>query len=130
VRLEGMTDVSEVLRCGVYALCYRGAVVYVGKSKAMLGRVYTHKSAWGQKKPRWLTVSAKGMLFDEVHVLPCREDQLDELERALINRYKPKNNILLKTPEPIREEVKLTVNGINLSLNGVAQSPPQVVRRI
>jgi hypothetical protein len=38
------------------------------------------------------------MLFDEVHVLPCRIEDLDVVERAMIELYRPFYNIKLKPP--------------------------------
>ena len=40
-------------------------------------------------------------LFDRVFVLPCRVEDLDRLERAMIEMYRPKYNIKLKPPTPI-----------------------------
>lgn len=100
--LEGFVDVSAILRCGIYALVRDGVVVYVGQSKRMLSRISAHKSNWGRKSmPAWMPVSLRGVLFDEVHVLPCRVEDLDQLERALINLYKPRYNIALKQPTPV-----------------------------
>lgn len=102
VVLEGFINVSVVLRCGVYALVRAGVVVYIGQSKKMLSRIEAHRSNWGRKSvPAWMPVSLRGVLFDEVHVLPCRVEDLDHLERALIELYKPKYNIQHKTPAPV-----------------------------
>lgn len=99
--LEGFINVSAILRCGIYALVRDGAVVYVGQSKKMLARVSAHKSNWGRKAtPTWMPASLRGVLFDEVHVLPCRVEDLDRIERALIDLYKPKYNIQHKTKAP------------------------------
>jgi len=117
VQLEGFTAVSEILRSGVYALAYKGEVVYVGKSKAMLARVYTHRQVWAQKRkgntPAWLNV--KGILFDSIFVRPCHPDQIDALEREMINTYKPKHNELLKAPGPVTGSITLTINGRTIS---------------
>lgn len=100
--LEGFINVSAILRCGVYALVREGVVVYVGQSKKPLARVSAHRSNWGRKAmPAWMPASLRGVLFDEVHVLPCKVEQLNELEKALINLYKPKYNIALKAPTPV-----------------------------
>lgn len=103
LELEGFVDASAMLRCGVYALVYRGVVVYVGKSKCMLGRVYGHRSNYTSKRrkevPSW--VPTKGFLFDEIHVRPCAPDLVDALEYALINTYKPKHNTQLKHTLPV-----------------------------
>lgn len=100
--LEGFVDVSAILSAGVYALVRDGVVVYVGQSKRMLTRVSAHKSNWGKKSvPAWLPPSCRGILFDEVHVLPCRIEDLDIIEARMINLYKPRYNIKIKTPDPV-----------------------------
>lgn len=94
MRVDGFEDVSLMLRPGVYLLLYRGAVVYVGKSKSMLGRIYAHKNLWaeGRKKaaPAWLPI--KGVLFDQILIRPCALEDLDALEQEMIARYKPRLN--------------------------------------
>ena len=116
--LEGFIDVSAILRCGVYALVREGVVVYVGQSKKMLQRVSAHKSNWGRKAmPAWMPVSLRGVLFDEVHVLPCRVEDLDRLERALIDLYKPKYNTQLKAPTPTTTPMTLTINNVSVPIN-------------
>lgn len=130
MRLEGFEDISTVLRAGVYALAYRGAVVYVGKSKSLYSRIYAHRSMWtkarqGKKPPAWWPSSVKGILFDEVHIRPCRLDQLDALEQELINRYKPRYNVQLKAPGPITAPIPLTINGVALCLNQPSQPQPK-----
>ena len=125
VVLEGFINVSAILRCGVYALVREGAIVYIGQSRKMLGRISAHKSNWGRKSmPAWMPVSLRGVLFDEVHVLPCRVEDLDRLERALIDLYKPRYNIALKQPTPTTTPLNLVVNGISVPLN----HPPRVPR--
>lgn len=101
--LEGFVNVTPILRAGVYALVRGGVVVYIGQgTKTMLARIEAHRSNWGRKRmPAWMPASLRGVLFDEVHVLPCRIEDLDELETAMINLYKPRYNIKLKTPEPV-----------------------------
>lgn len=100
--LEGFINVSAILRCGVYALVRDGVVVYVGQSKKPLARISAHRSNWGRKAmPAWMPASLRGVLFDECHVLPCKVEQLDALERALIELYKPKYNIAHKTNAPV-----------------------------
>lgn len=123
MKLEGFADQSNMLRPGIYALCYRGAVVYVGKAKILLTRIYSHRNSWGkerrgQKLPDWLS---RAILFDEVHVFPCRIDQLDEREREFIDRYNPRYNRRLRTGNP-----SFVVNGIML---GVKPPPPEPMTR-
>lgn len=102
VELEGFLDVSRILQGGVYALVHREVVVYVGKSKVMLGRVYSHRVAWGKKSTKAIGLKpTKGILFDAVWIRPCALDQIDELESAMINLYKPRYNSLLRNGLPV-----------------------------
>lgn len=125
--MEGFIDVSQVLRSGIYMLCHRGVVIYIGQSKSMLARVYSHKSLWGQKQrrkvPEWMPI--KGILFDEVHICPCPLDKLDELELAMINLYKPKFNIRLKTPGPATQPFNIRINGLTIPVN----TKPTIIER-
>ena len=125
--LEGFIDATALLRPGIYALLYRGVVVYVGQSKVPLSRVYAHRSLRSRKAPAWLPI--KGMLFDEVHVLPTLVDDLDRVERALIDLYKPKYNVKLKSPQPVSQEIILTTPiGVCVTLNKLPRTP--LVRRM
>jgi len=99
--LEGFVNITPILSPGVYALLRDGVVVYVGQSRRPLSRIAAHKSNWGRKTPSWLPASVRGILFDEVHVLPCRVEDLDEVEATMINLYKPRYNIRVKTPDPV-----------------------------
>ena len=130
--LEGFIDVSAILRCGIYALVREGVVVYVGQSKKMLGRIAAHKSNWGKKSmPAWMPVSLRGVLFDSAYVLPCRVEDLDRLERALIDLYKPKYNINLKTPDPVSTPLTIRVDGkVVATMNDVYKPCPKFERRI
>ena len=67
--------------CGVYLLREGDSVVYVGQSKTcLLTRVRFHMTQ-GVKK------------FDNVTYIACPFEEVDELERDLIARYKPKYNV-------------------------------------
>lgn len=130
--LEGFVNVSPMLRPGVYALLKDGVVVYIGQSKKPLSRVEAHRSLWGRtqrnKAPGWLPI--KAILFDEVHVLPCRVEDLDQIERAMIDLYKPKYNIKLKAPTPVATEFNITIGGITIPFNAPPPSVPRFERRI
>lgn len=100
--LDGFIDVSATLLPGVYALVREGVVVYVGQSKRPLARISAHKSNWGRKAmPAWMPASLRGVLFDEVHILPCRLEDLDRVEAFIIELYKPRYNIRVKSPSPV-----------------------------
>jgi len=127
VKLEGFAEVSEILKAGVYALVKNGVVIYVGKSRSLYARIYTHRTtaqrkAKGKTIPTWLP--AKGFVFDQVFVKTCRLEELDELERSMINLYKPRYNESLKTNRPISVPTTISVNGFTLGLNGGRSSAP------
>lgn len=127
MEMPGFVNVSEVLQSGIYALVYRGEVVYIGQSRAMIVRVSTHRSNARRKMPSWMPV--KGVVFDELHVMPCTLDKLDELEYDLINLYKPRGNINLKHRLPSTREVTLIgANGVSITLN--QRSAVLIERRI
>lgn len=131
MQLADFFNASEILRSGVYILVHRGVVIYVGKSKCMLARIYTHRNVWASKRrgkaevPWWLPIP--GIHFDEIHVRPAALHLLDELEREMIELYKPKFNKKLKTDAKARAEVPMVINGITLRLNA---KPEPFERRI
>lgn len=117
--IEGFINVSAVMRCGVYALVREGTVVYVGQGKRMVARIEAHRSNWGRKSvPAWMPVSLRGVLFDDVYVFPCRVEDLDRVERAMIDLYKPKFNIKLKDPTPITQQpLTLRMGEVSVPIN-------------
>ena len=136
-KFDGFVDVSQVLRAGIYLLCHRGQVVYVGKSKSMYSRIYTHRNQWNNAKrgkagPAWLPNSVKGILFDEVHIQSCMLEECDRLEAAAIARFQPKYNTLLKPSPNFNRHTKLpdlVINGIRVPLGPAIASAPALVRR-
>ena len=128
MQLEGFVEVSAILRSGVYALVRNGVVIYVGQSKSMYQRIYSHRTtanraARGKKIPTWMPI--KGFVFDEVWVMPVHVDRLDEVEAEMINRYKPKFNESLKTRHPTKLPTELVING-----QAVKLAQPEGMRRI
>ena len=124
--LEGFTNISESLRCGIYALAIKGKVIYIGKSKCMLVRIYSHRNAKSKKGslPSWFPV--KGIAFDEVHVQPCHPDRLDKLEFDMINLYKPRLNINLKNNLTINIPHILRVGNIEILVAAQATVHPSI----
>jgi excinuclease UvrABC nuclease subunit len=124
--LEGFLNLSAVLQPGIYALVYRREVVYVGKSNQMLRRVYEHRNnrmKWLQREPGWTKL--KSIPFDDVFVMPVEETRLDEVEREMIAKYRPKYNVLL-VPK-VAQLPPLTINGVIIG----AQRPQfHIERRI
>lgn len=131
MQLDGFLDISPLLRAGVYALCKRGVVIYVGKSKSLYARVYTHKhfanrGAKGRTVPPWLPV--KGIQFDELFIRPCALEDLDALEAAMINLYKPRYNQSLKNNLKVGP-LSLTINGVSIQTSGSPRPQIGIVER-
>ena len=125
--MEGFVDASSMLQGGVYILLHRREIVYIGKAKSFLSRIYTHRSTWsrlrkGDKLANWLPT--KGIMFDQFFLRPCRPDLVDALERELIAAHNPKYNTQLRTkstsPLP-----PLCINGIHIG----AMKPKQSFER-
>lgn len=134
MEIEGFTAVSPVLRSGIYALVQKGQIIYIGKAKCILNRAYTHRSNWvrtrkGQAIPEWLQTQ-KGILFDELHVMPCPEHLLDAEERRLIDIYRPTLNKLLKPNTLMTREVAISIKGLAFTLNEIPAPGPQISRRV
>ena len=132
MQLDGFADVSGVIRSGVYALCAKGTVIYVGKSRAMIARINTHRRAYIDKRKgakSWLTDSLgiPALLFDEIHIRPTAPHLLDEVEREMIDKFKPSYNVQLKTSEKIRAPIALTIAGQVFTMN--ARPPAPIIER-
>lgn len=120
MRLEGFTDSSEVLRSGVYALVAKGKVIYIGKSKSMIARINTHRRKWidrRKKDPFLSMINIPGLMFDEIHVRPVPIHLLAQVETEMINLYKPKYNVQLKTNAQITAPFNLTIAGRTITVN-------------
>lgn len=120
IALDGFTEVSPILRAGVYALVKAGVVIYVGKSKSLYQRIYAHRTtaqrkARGKEIPSWLP--AKGFVFDQVFVRTCSLEDLDRLEAEMINLYKPRYNESLKAAGKVTAEVPLKIGTAVVTLN-------------
>lgn len=130
--LEGFENATTILRSGIYILVKRGVVIYIGKSKNLYSRIYTHKhfanrAAKGQKIPAWLPV--KGMQFDEVHIRYVHVDQLDAEESAAINKYKPHYNTNLKNGLKVKAPISLSIGGEVIQLNAPPRPQSGILRR-
>lgn len=95
--IDGFTDVSALLRGGIYILISRGEVVFVGKaSSQMLARITTHRSLAKKSAPPWVPI--QGVVFDQVLIRQVHPDQIDEIHSALIDVYSPRHNIRIPFP--------------------------------
>ena len=115
--LEDFIEVTPILRPGVYVLVMDEVVVYVGQaSKHMMTRIESHRSLSRRKSvPGWLPIRA--VHFDQIFVLPCRVEDLNRIERGLIDLYKPRYNVQLKRPTHTETPLMLTFNGITIPMN-------------
>lgn len=131
MEVHGFIDASAMLRGGIYALEYQGKVVYIGKAKSMLVRIYTHRNNARKRAPPWMPPSAKGIVFDNVWVRPCHPDEVDDLEHALINFYRPRYNIQLKQLGNPRLKVPIEIRSGDavVQLGGPRPPAPILERR-
>jgi hypothetical protein len=80
----GFKNISYGRHPGVYVLCYKGKVIYVGKTVNAFTRVGQHD---------------KSIRFDQIFFIRCRLDELNDKEREYIHTLKPEANREYKTPE-------------------------------
>ena len=130
MQIEGFVNVSDVLRSGIYVLAYKGEVIYIGQSKRMLNRLAAHMSAWAAKrKAKQPHIIAKlGIYYDEVHIMPVHVDRLDEVERKLIDLYRPRLNVQHKRPGPSSAPFNLVIGGVSIPFR--QPSVPEITRRV
>lgn len=100
MEIAGFTDVSVLMRCGVYLLLYKGEVVYVGQSTKLHARIGGHIGTKGKRPRQMLSPRALPTIrFDQVLAMPCMLSDLDRIETELIKKYLPKYNTE-KKPKP------------------------------
>ena len=113
-------DVSALLGPGCYALCRGETVIYVGKAKVLITRIYAHFNAMARtrrgKKP---LPGTKGVLFNAVKVFPCKLVDIDAAERALIGQYRPRYNDR-HVPPP---KEKLTLQQVGFDFTRIGLGP-------
>lgn len=134
-RLREFGDCDAVLGPGVYALFLYGECVYIGKAKRVLHRLYAHKNLWERLRQR-KTLPRSGPLsgvrairFNGVGVYPCKEVDLDWVERAMIEKYRPKHNIQLK-PEGQVTLAKAGFDFTALLRDRTQAEQPKLLRRV
>lgn len=108
-------DFSALLGPGVYALVVRGEVVYVGKAKRLLSRFYAHRTS-GRRTASRSVFRDKPIYFTHIWACPCKEVDLDRVEREMISRYRPKENTNLL---PKDRTLTLESSGFNFIVMGV-----------
>lgn len=130
LRAEGFDPLPSVAApSAVYALVDRGVVVYIGQARNVYQRVTTHMRAPGRQRAgrstRFLSpgdIKGRGMPFDSVLVRWTAVADLDEVERTLILRFRPRYNE--RVVAPVRR-VRIDL----LSLGLMERRAPGEVRR-
>lgn len=130
-QLPGFQRLEGILKSGVYALAYHGEVVYIGKSKELVRRLYEHRLAYlnfraGKRRKVHPFSQAKAVLFDDILIRPCPMEELDAMEQALIAEFQPKINVKHKTPERVTKPISLVIKGRAFTIN----KPSETVRRL
>jgi excinuclease UvrABC nuclease subunit len=120
--MQDFLDFSALLGPGIYALVVRGEVIYVGKAKRLLSRIYAHKTN-GRRTVSRSTFRDKPIYFTHIWVCPCKEIDLDRIEREMIHRYRPKENTNLV---PKDRTLTLENSGFNFIVLGVDLRQSQI----
>jgi len=101
MKLEDFADISEVLGCGVFALAYRGQIVFVGKStRGMLAKIANYRA---KDLPSWFP----RVTFDQVFIRYVHPDQIDSVYAKLLAEHRPKHNrdILPALSQPMERRI-------------------------
>lgn len=129
LRAEGFDPFPSVAApSAVYALVNHGVVVYIGQARNVYQRITTHMRAEGRPRTasdRFLSpgdIKGRGIPFDSVLVRWTAVADLDEVERTLILRFRPKYNE--RVVAPVRR-VRIDL----LSLGLMERRAPGEVRR-
>lgn len=133
----GFIDIGESLKAGIYLLTYKREVVYVGKSKELLRRLYEHRLNYlrfkvGKKGHPYS--QAQPILFDGIMIHPCNPHDLDRLERQYIALHQPKHNKTLKG-KVHSGPIEIVVNGQTIVVGDSKQTKlpapgPKLTRRV
>lgn len=125
--MDGFVNASMMLRPCVYALAWKGEVVYVGASRRAVMRLYTHvRARQGRVLPRFRKL---GFRFDEVWIRECGIEDLGRVEREMIERYRPRHNVQHKPPPVPTAPLVLRVRNTVLTVGAAKPKPPLVFER-
>lgn len=130
------TPASEFLSCpamlgpGVYALLRGDTIIYVGKAKVLLQRLYAHWNM-ADRIRRGKVVSdktnVKSVIFTGFQVYPCLASDLDRVEREMIARHRPRyNHRLVPKGKSTLSQVGFDYTRLGVTL---VQATPVFVRR-
>lgn len=71
-------SINNLYKVGIYVLYYKNRIVYIGQSTNIHRRLIQHLKS--------------NKLFDKYNYIEIEVDQLDDIEEALIRKYKPIHN--------------------------------------
>ena len=93
---DGKANFPEIKnKSGVYIIKYQGKIVYVGHSQYDLYKtMYRHFQSWNHKYQKVISYPVNQRKYFSVRVILCTGAQALRLEKALVIRYKPKDNDL------------------------------------
>ena len=96
---------------GIYALVWAGKIAYIGQSVNIFSRLADHRRRLDRwRRGRVMKVTDSPLIqFDRVFVRFCPKEELDTLEWAMINKYRPEGN----------KALKIELEGFNFSLDEV-----------
>lgn len=106
--IDAFENPSSMLASGIYLLLWRREVVYVGKSRQLYARMYSHKNLFEQyRRTGRIRLGRDGtpmkvIKFDSWRCLACHESDMDRLERQYIAEFRPKYNERLWPDRPQR----------------------------
>lgn len=134
---DGFLDMSKMLGPGVYALVFADEVIYIGKARRLLHRIYAHRNLHermiksGKVPSLGYQSGIRPIKFSRVWIFPCQEAQLDLVETQLIRKYQPSRNIK-GVSKVLEGPVTLNLNGMEMVFNGPPLPKPvlePIVRR-
>lgn len=113
----GFKDLSYLMHSGIYVLCLKGEVVYVGQTINIFGRL--------DKEDH------RHRVYDKIYFVRCELYELNRIETLMIMKLKPKHqttyntntnpdlrNMSLTGAGPSEVTFGITVGGTQLQLRG------------
>lgn len=106
VLVPSVKDCWTCAQAGVYLIRHiqTGNIVYVGSSSTQLKKtIYRHFQTWNDKKQPRIVYPKTG--YYQIRFIKCTAAQAAKMEKALIDKYQPKDNPL-KYSEVFESEKK------------------------
>jgi hypothetical protein len=121
--VRSFESISQIFGSGVYALTLNGNIVYIGKAKILIQRLYAHwNTLCRMKSGKELPERVNPIMFTGAKVIFCPPHDLDRLERQMIAKYRPsKNTRLVPSGKVTLEQIGFDLT--RLGVNVVAETP-------